>query len=313
MRKRQNEHTLTLLLLGIAILAVMACWLLFPQKKEEEPKKAEISVLFPDGQIRRVELEEFLVQVVAGEMPASFHPEALRAQAVAARTYLVGKMLHPKHGEAAVCCDSKCCQAWTDPATFAGKWGGKEKEYTEKLQAAVSETRDLILVYDGEPADALFCSTCGGMTEAAAAVWGGDIPYLQPVPCGYCQASPRFTGAKVFSLSQCGELLQAAPEALREMTISSQTPGGRVEWLSLSDKTYSGTEIRSLLGLNSAAFAWLIRGDEIIWLTLGYGHGVGLCQYGAEGMGMHGVPYPEILLHYYPGCTIQDIWCIMEP
>ena len=311
MRKRRNTNFLTLLLLGIALLSLVLCWLLFPQEKEKVDVEVEISVLFPDGEIRQVALEDFVFQVLAGEMPASFQPEALAAQAIAARTYLCGKMLQPKHGEAAVCCDSTCCQAWVDPDSLENKWGEEAKTYTAKLKAAVADTEGLILVYEGEPAQAFFCSTCGGKTEASGAVWSQDIPYLQPVSCGYCEISPRFAGAKAFSLTECSALLGVAPEALGEMYVNGQTPGGRVDYLTVGEKTYRGTEIRSLLGLNSAAFAWLIRGEEIIWLTLGYGHGVGLCQYGAEGMAMRGYPYPEILLHNYPGCTIQDISCII--
>lgn len=272
-----------------------------------EPEKTEpllIQVQLPDGSMEQLELEGFIAGVVAGEMPASFHPQALRAQAVAARTYVLRQRQAAKHGAAAVCCDSACCQAWLSREQLEENWGEDFPANWQRIEEAVAESAGEVLLFSGQLIDAVFCSTCGGMTEDVSAVWGGGRPYLTAHPCAYCQHSSRYSGWRRYSLSEAAALLECSPEQLRQMSVLSYTAGGRVEALSLGELHYSGVELRSRLGLDSAAFSWLIQGDELVFLSLGYGHGAGLCQYGADGMGKAGYSYRDILSFYYPGTEL---------
>ena len=300
-RREQQRRTLLLLSLlatGLGILLGMA-YCGPPAPSPETP--LSITVQWPDGSQSPVELETFLVGVVAAEMPATFHPQALQAQAVAARTYVVRQQQAGKHGTAAVCCDSACCQAWRSREELERQWGEDFSKHWEAVTAAVTSTAGQVLTEDGDLIDAVFCSTCGGMTEDVAAVWGGQRPYLTAHSCGYCTHSPRYSGWKRFSLAEAAERLETNPEQIRQMEVLGYTAGGRVDTLDLGDRQWKGTEVRSRLGLDSAAFSWLVQGDDLVVLTLGYGHGVGMCQYGADGLGQAGYTYVDILALYYPG------------
>lgn len=309
--KRKTQQKLQRALLLCSGLALLFGFLLGArgcrQQEEAPPSPVLIRVLQPDGSIAELELEDFLCGVVAAEMPASFAPQALQAQAVAARTYILKQQQSGKHGEAAVCCDSRCCQAWRSWEELTQGWGGQAEHYQEKIRAAVAATAGQVLCYQGELVDGLFCSTCGGMTEDAAAVWGGGRAYLQAKPCPYCSHSPRYNGWKRYSLAEFSSRLGLDAATRPELGSISYTPGGRVASLSLGGKEFSGTELRRLLELDSAAFSYLIQGEDILLLSVGYGHGVGLCQYGADGMGRAGYGYGEILAFYYPGTEIQTV------
>jgi len=294
----------------LILLALFMVVILSPFRTE--PKgEYEITVLLPDGTLEAVGLETFLTHVVAAEMPVTFHREALKAQAVAARTYIAAQLDAPKHGEAVVCCDSTCCQAWKSTEDMQAEWGKHYSRYLEKVASAVADTRGMILCHGDAAARTFFFSACGGMTEDVSSVWGGDAAYLVSRPCGDCRHASRYTGAVAYPLTEAASLLDASAEHLADMRVLSYTESGRVGELQVGDHVFPGTEVRTRLGLNSTAFTWLIRGDEIVFLTLGYGHGVGMCQYGADGMGNRGMRFGEILLHYYPGCTIRDFSCII--
>ncbi len=301
MRKRQRLG----LALGLAVLLVMLLivWLLLGKRLLE--KEREIIILDPAGEEVSVSLEDFLIGVVAAEMPASFHTEALKAQAVAARTYIAARLEpygYGKHGRALVCCDSACCQAYLDEAARRENWGERYAYYNSRVAQAVADTAGEILLWDDRPADTLFHAACGGRTEDAAAVWGKSLPYLTSVRCGYCGQAPRYTGWVRYSLEEAATLLDTDQAALAQMTVLSYTTSGRIGLVKLGRTISKGTELRQALGLNSTACHWLILGEEIFFLTVGYGHGVGLCQWGADGMGDQGYTYREILSAYYP-CT----------
>ncbi|MDO4731910.1 MAG: stage II sporulation protein D [Bacillota bacterium] len=270
---------------------------------EELPEESllMIRVQWPDGSCSPVALEEFLAGVLAAEMPASFQPQALQAQAVAARSYILRQQDSGKHGEAAVCCDSQCCQAWLSRESLEQRWGADFPAHWQKIRDAVAATAGQVLLYRGEIIDALFCSTCGGMTEEVSAVWGGERPYLPAHPCPYCRHSSRYSGVKRYTFAEAASRLGLQPEQIPEMELLSTTAGGRVALLACGGRQYKGTELRSLLELDSAAFSWLLQGKEIVLLSLGYGHGVGLCQWGADGMARAGHGCWEILSFYYPG------------
>ena len=288
----------------LLLLIICGLLLLGPGRKQENesPGGPEITVLAPGGELRRLPLEEFLTGVVAAEMPASFQPAALSAQAAAARTYILAALAGGgRHGEAAVCCDPGCCQAWRDPAELA-------PAAREKIESAVAATRGQALYYQGELAETPFCSCCGGRTESAAAVWGGERPWLAGVKCGYCGHAPRFCSCHSFPLAEAASRLGASPAELRQMKLLGLTAGGRVEAVELGERRLTGPEVRAALDLPSAAFTWLVLEDVLLVANLGFGHGVGLCQYGADGLARAGFSWPEILTRYYPGCELETAY-----
>ncbi len=300
MKKPGFRAKLALAVVAAVMLLIICC---LRQDATEEGEEAPfpsggpvIAVLSPSGTVFQIPLERFLAGVVAAEMPAAFGEEALAAQAVAARTYiLAGLESGGRHKDAAVCCDPACCQAWRDPLELA-------EEDREKVAAAVEATFGQALYYDGKLAETPFCSCCGGRTESAAAVWGGERPWLVSVDCPYCGHAPRFASCRVFGLEEAAALLSCSPDELRQMKLLGYTGGGRVDRVELAGRTLSGREVRAALGLPSAAFAWLIQGGRIMVTTVGFGHGVGLCQYGADGMAAAGYDCRQILARYYPGC-----------
>lgn len=310
-----NARRLRFFLPAAAVLVLLLTILCITQQSVPAPlpkwqNSPQIGVLMPDGTVVQTELERFLTGVVAAEMPALFAEDALAAQAVAARTYIAGKMPpygSGKHGEAAVCTDPACCQAWLSEEQLRENWGENAAAYLQKTEQAVLCTFGQVLCWQDAPAETPFCSTCGGATEAAEDVWGGARPYLQSVPCGYDGHSPRFAGYAAMSVAEGAALLGAAEEEVRQMRVTGYTTGGRVQALTVGSQTLPGTEVRSLLGLNSAAFSWLIVGDTLLFATLGYGHGVGLCQYGADGMAQQGCGWQEILQHYYSGTVLTQL------
>ncbi len=268
-------------------------------------------------------LEEYIIGVIAAEMPASFHPEALKAQAVIARTYALAKAGRLGGGctenpGADLCTDSRCCQAWEDRQTMAEKWTAEEAPlYLEKIGEAVQETRGMVLLYRGELAQTVYHSTCGGETEKAADAWkeGCDIPYLQNVKCSFCRHSPHYTAELYLDSAAYAAALRMETNVLpvlREdniplLEVVQKSSSGRNMLLKIGngDGLYRGEEIRRLLGLPSTFFRWQAEGNRIIFFTRGYGHGVGLCQYGADGMAAQGFSFREILDFYYRGTEVQ--------
>ena len=272
----------------------------------EEPDPVRISVLNQDGQMEEMELEEYLVGVVLAEMPASFENEALKAQAVVARTYTLrahnGKS---KHEGAAVCMDSACCQAYRSPQSYLNGYG--DYDALEKVTAAVSETKDYVLTYQGELIDATYFSCSGGSTEDALAVWGTDIPYLQSVESPGEEDAAYYSDSMTFSMTELEALLGHGLGDNREGWFENvtYTSGGGVDSICIGGVTYQGTQVRKLLGLRSTAFTVSISGDQVTFHTRGFGHRVGMSQYGADAMAIAGSSFEEILQHYYQGTVLQ--------
>lgn len=275
--------------------------------------------LSASGRVVRMGLEDYLVGVVAAEMPANFSPEALKAQAVAARTLTV-KRLRCLGGrgcshrdEADICDQPGDGQAWYASADLKRIWGQHYRAYHQRIARAVAATRGLILLHEGQPIDALYHSTCGGRTEDAANVWGEPIPYLRGVTCGFDQISPRYRSTvsmtRAEAASRLGLALPAAAGAGApfDLRILGRTPAGRVAGISVAGKTMRGEDFRHALGLRSADFTWKTVGESIVFEVKGYGHRVGMCQYGAEGMARQGANYRQILGHYYSGVRLGRI------
>ena len=313
MRHSRFHSRIHFLILGLACLLLLAALLIVKLSDESDPaipipNERRITIIDRQGRQQQLPLEQFIIGVVAAEMPASFDEEALKAQAVAARTYILSHCPpygQPRHDGAIVCCDSAHCQAYSDELQLREQWGENYDKYYAKIAAAVLATQGEILFSQDKIAQTPFCSTCGGRTEDAASCWGSALPYLIAVDCGYCSHSPKFCSYQLYNLDEVAAILSIGSDTLEEMAVISSTPGGRVDTVVAGDNSWSGTELRNLLALNSAAFNWLILGNNIIFTTIGYGHGVGMCQYGADGMAQAGYDYRQILQHYYPGTQIK--------
>ena len=254
-----------------------------------------VRVLTEDGTVITMDLEEYLVGVVAGEMPSDFHPEALKAQAVVARTYTLRmREGSSKHPDADICTHSECCQSYRAGESAA-------------IRLAVESTAGQVLTYDGKLIEATYFSSSGGRTEAALAVWGSDIPYLQSVNSPETDYMEAFLETVTISDDEFRDALGIQPEGpcggwFGEV---AYTDGGGVETIEIAGRVFKGTELRKLLGLRSTAMVISAVGDHIIITTQGYGHRVGMSQYGAESMAVAGATYDEILSYYYQGTTLE--------
>ncbi len=276
----------------------------FPQLQEQ----VSVPVLVAGDRIQTMELDQYLLGVVLAEMPASFEVEALKAQAVAARTCTLQCIREgKKHTAGAVCTDSKCCQAYIEPSDYLADGGAAES--VDKVSKAVSDTGGQVLTYSGELIQATYFSCSGGRTEDAAAVWGEYVPYLQSVESPGEEHAEIYTNTVSFTAREFAVLLGRTMQGSCQSWLGevSHTRGGGVATMVIGGKTYTGTELRELLSLNSTAFAMSARGDTIIITTSGRGHRVGMSQYGADAMAVTGSTYDEILAYYYPGTRIDKL------
>lgn len=269
-----------------------------------------------DGEeVLEMDLGTYLTGVVRAEMPASFEPEALKAQAVAARTYTLYKLRSGgNHGEAAdVCTDHTCCQAYLDEEHARASWGENADAYEAKIEAAVGDTDGEAVLYGGVPILAVFHSSSPGLTRAAGEVWQSDLPYLQAVSSPEAgERVPNYYSRVELTAEELRGKLQAAfPGAdlsggMESWLRDPEADGaGSVETLSVGGVRAKGTQVRGALNLRSACFTWEAQGDRMVFYVTGYGHGVGLSQYGAGAMAAAGADYREILTHYYTGVTVE--------
>lgn len=307
---------LSFILVGLPAILVRGCdWKAQPSRKGKETL---VKLQLAEGNVITLPLEEYLIGVVAAEMPASFHEEALKAQAVAARTYALRRLLLEKpdgdHPGAHLCADSTHCQAWISTAEMRKRWGIIHfRYYYNKVCAAVRETEGEVLVYEDELIDPVYHSSCGGRgTEDARDVWGEDVPYLKRVSCTFDPpqrqepVTSRYRLADLVSrLGLSGEAVPAAAGTSSFIRVKERTAGGRVKTVLVGTRTYQGTELRKALGLHSTDFTVEVSGGEVTFRTRGYGHAVGMCQYGAEGLAQKGVPYDKILTYYYRGVSLK--------
>ncbi len=274
-----------------------------------------LRVLGRDGQTAEMSMADYLWGVVAAEMPASFEPEALRAQAVCARTYSLWKLQAGSHSgqEADVCADSSCCQAYISPEEAAQRWGeAAAGAYTAKIAAAVADTDGQVLTYGGELIQAVFFSSASGSTEDAAAVWGKSLPYLVSVDSPEGDEVPNYRSTVTLTAEQVKKLageaglgtdLSGEPgEWFQNLT---RTASGRVASVELGGAELSGGAARSLFALRSACFDVSEKDGVFTFTVTGYGHGVGMSQYGANAMAREGVGWRDILAHYYTGAQLQ--------
>ena len=257
-------------------------------------------------EIEEIKLDEYLYGVVSAEMPASFEKEALKAQAVVARTYTIYKIENNegKHGEANICDDSGCCQAWISKEDRFTKWEEASREANwNKIVEAVESTKGKYITYEGKPINAFFHSNSGGKTETTLNVWGGSgYPYLQSVSTSgedaYTQYKSEVTLTKEGFINKIKEKysdFEIDFNDEKSISILEYTEGNRVKKIRIGNKEFSGVEIRTLIGLKSANFNIEIKGDNIYFSVVGYGHGVGMSQTGADSMAKAGKNYEEIM------------------
>ncbi len=260
-----------------------------------------------DAGVITMQLEDYVTGVVLGEMPADFEAEALKAQAVVARTYTCKKMKDSKHTNADVCTDSTCCQAYLSKNEFLEKGGSVESFL--KVNNAVMDTNGEVLKYNGELIEATYFSCSGGKTETAKEVWGGDIPYLQSVESPGEEIASHYMDTVKFSPAEFRDKLGINYAGNPEQWIGniSYTEGGGVETIVIGGKPFTGVQFRKLLNLRSTAFVITAVGDSITITTKGFGHRVGMSQYGAEAMAIEGKDYKSILEHYYQGAILSSI------
>lgn len=257
--------------------------------------------------IQQMDLEQYILGVVMGEMPAEFHTEALKAQAVATRTYTLRKLAEGgKHTDADVCTDPQCCQAYHDPKEFEREKGS---EAFDKIRCAVYDTAGQILTYQGQIIEATYFSCSGGMTEDAAAVWGADIPYLRAKPSPGEEEARYYTASLDFKAEDFLHKLGIEEDACGTVTVSNEvyTAGGGIDRITICGKVFTGLELRQKLSLPSTAFSVEYSDGEIFVYTKGYGHRVGMSQYGADAMAEFGESYAQILSYYYPGTELGNL------
>ena len=262
-------------------------------------------------------MADYLWGVVAAEMPASFEEEALKAQACAARTYTVIKQnsASQKHPGADICADSTCCQAYVERDAALLRWGLSAQENEEKITRAVEGTDGLGILYQGEPIQALFFSSAAGRTVDAVEVWGNSVDYLKSVDSPEGEEVPNYRSQASFSAEEVRTLTLAAyPGADLSGDPSGwfgeivRNEGGTVTSLKLGGVTLTGGQARTLFSLRSAAFTVTWDGSQFLFDVTGYGHGVGMSQYGANAMAKEGKSFEEILTWYYTGTQVAALW-----
>lgn len=283
---------------------------------EEEPtqeteRQLEIVALpsklrHEDGTTEEMDMDTYLVGVVLAEMPAYFEEEALKAQAVVARTYTwKAHVTGGKHGDGSICTKPSCCQAYITEDAYLNQGGTREA--VDKVRSCVNATSGYVLTYDGQLIEATYFSCSGGSTEDAVAVWGTDFPYLRSVSSPGEEGAAHYTDSVTFTKQQLESILgvKLDDDSSRWFMDITETAGGGVASAAVGGKTFSGVRLRSLLDLRSTAFT-VTPGENCVTLTTqGFGHRVGMSQYGADAMAVSGCAYPEILSHYYQGAVLS--------
>ena len=259
------------------------------------------------NEIQIVPLEEYIVGVLAGEMPVYFELEALKAQAVASRSYVLKRLEYNKDSEYDVV-DSVLNQVYLDNNYLKEAWGKDYVVNINKLRTAVNETIDEYLEYDGEIIDALFFSTSNGYTEDASIVFNLELPYLKSVESKWdAQTSSVFNSQKTMSLQEFYEKLGLEYKKQLSFNVLERSDTNRIIKLEINGNMLNATDVYNKLGLRSTDFNLTQVGTNVVIDTKGYGHGVGMSQYGALGMAKEGYNYMQILEYYYSGAEIKKI------
>ena len=281
-------------------------------------KYKTIKLLHQDtDEIQEVNLDEYIACVVSAEMPVDYDIEALKAQAIVARTYTIYKITtSKKHDEADICDKSSCCQAWISKEDRFERWDeDKRIANWNKIIQAVNETKGKIITYEGKPINAFFHSNSGGKTEIPFYVWGGTgYPYLQVVETSGEENYSQYKSEAKFTKEEFIEKIKKEHkdfeinfEEEKCIEVVERDDSNRVVTVKIGDLNLSGVETRTLLGLRSANFTVEISEKEILFKVIGYGHGVGMSQTGADALAKQGKNYEEIINHFYKGVKIIEM------
>ena len=305
-----------MLFLTILIIAVPSFFILLNKKEDKTYNPKEELVLKDNINIRvlqvnknkilELDLEDYVRGVIAGEMPISFDIEALKAQAVAARTYALRRInVNNKYDVV----DTVMNQVYIDDEALKLKWGNRYEEYMLKINNAVNSTKGEYVDYNGTYADTLFFSTSVGNTENSEEVFGNKVSYLRSVSSEWdSEVSPVYEESKIFTRDEFCNKLGLIDCSKIYFSILDSTSTGRIKKLTINNKTFSGSTVAYYLGIRSNYFNIKIENNKVVITTRGFGHGVGMSQYGAEGMASNGYLYKEILEHYYKGTKIKNLY-----
>lgn len=285
-----------------------------PNENQEEASidmnedTVEVSIKRTESdEVEKVPLEQYVISVVASEMPADFNEEALKAQAVAARTYII-QHLNQQDDPETIITDSTEHQVYKNETELQEQWGKDFEEKMNKIKSAVLATEGEVITYNDEPITPTFFSMSNGYTEDAEAYWGNELPYLKSVESQWEMELPNFQEQVIFSYNELSEKLNIPIQVGQKVHLAmSRTNSNRVAELKIDDQTFSGKEIREKLGLRSSDFSIKQQNDHFVFTTKGYGHGVGMSQYGANGMAEDGKSYNDILNHYYQDVQIHPL------
>lgn len=282
-----------------------------PVVNEGEPdSNEEVRVkIASTGEIEVFSAEDYIFGVVAAEMPALYEEEALKAQTVAAYTYYLLQKESNSDKDYDITDDYTVDQAFITPEAARQKWGSGADEYEAKIRSAVSDVLYERVTFGGELASTVYHAISFGVTEKASDVWGGEYPYLVSVDSSWDKLHDNYLSTVTLTAQELKTKLSAVAELKSESDncISNivRTDAGGVKTLDISGKTVSGSEVRSALELRSACFSVEFKDGKYTFTVKGYGHAIGMSQYGAHYMAMQGKTYKEILLHYYPGCKVE--------
>ncbi len=268
-----------------------------------------------DNSVMTLSMYDYLVGVVAAEMPASFYEDALKAQAVAARTYTYYKMLKgSNHSDADVCDDCNCCKAYLSYDELREKWGEKYDYYIGIISKAVADTDGLCVTYENEPILAAFHSSSSGYTENSESVWHSPLPYLVSVESPESGTSvPNYFSEVIVSFEEFKSTVKRNyPRAVfdteqeRWISDAEYSDSGRIIKVRIGGVEVTGTELRGLFELRSTAVQWFVESEYIRFEVIGYGHGVGMSQYGANEFARNGADFFDILNYYYRGTSVKS-------
>lgn len=273
---------------------------------EAEESLIDVSIKRSDTEaIETVPLEQYVASVVASEMPAKFELDALKAQAIAARTYMVNHLIH--EGDEVIS-DTVDHQVYRNEEELKTLWGEDFNWKWEKIKRAVKETENLILTYEDQPITPTFFSMSNGYTEDAENYWGTELPYLKSVQSKWEEEEPNFVSQEIFTVQELNDRLNLQLKTGIHIPITTErTPSNRIKEITIAGESFSGRTIRESLQLRSTDFTVEQKGEHFIFTTKGYGHGVGMSQYGANGMAKEGKNFEEILAHYYDGIDIMNV------
>ena len=289
------------------------------QEQYDYQKYKTIKLLHQEsGQVEELNIDEYLYGVVSSEMPANYEIEALKAQAIVARTYTIYQIIHNsgKHEKADICDDFNCCQAWISKDERMAKWSAEEAESNwNKILEAVNSTSGKIITYNGEPINAFFHANSGGITESSLNIWGGiDYPYLKSVETAGEEGYTQYSSEVVYSKEELiNKIKEKYPECEIDFSqenciqIIEYTTSSRVKTIKFGNIEMAGTEARTILGLKSTNFTFSIEGDNVKFSVTGYGHGVGMSQTGADALAKTGTNCEEIIKHFYTGVEIIEV------